>query len=322
MQPRAAIPPTENTTAPDSPPDWSAIGRDILCPLCDYNLRGLVEPRCPECGHQFNWKQMLDAEAQRHPYLFEHQPQRNFWSFFQTLRASLFQPGRFWTKLLPIHQPNRRRLVLYWMIVGIISLVCFAPAPIVRVGTYYQLYASQAQMRQSRVFVSYRPTRPSQLVVRTGPPPSMGQVLLEALRSNPADLLMPVFFLLWPAVTLAALMVYRISMRRARIHSVHVLRCVIYSADANILAGLLVAATTFLLPRYGPADRWYFFSTLWGVNPSLLLAILVALILLTYRLSLAYQRYLRFPHAVGVVAASQFIVFLIFYNLLFLIRGW
>jgi hypothetical protein len=111
-------------------------------------------------------------------------------------------------------------------------------------------------------------------------------------------------------------------MRRARIHSVHVLRCVIYSADANILAGLLVAATTFLLPRYGPADRWYFFSTLWGVNPSLLLAILVALILLTYRLSLAYQRYLRFPHAVGVVAASQFIVFLIFYNLLFLIRGW
>lgn len=24
--------------------------RDAPCPVCDYNLRGIVEPRCPECG--------------------------------------------------------------------------------------------------------------------------------------------------------------------------------------------------------------------------------------------------------------------------------
>lgn len=24
--------------------------RDELCPVCDYSLRGLTEPRCPECG--------------------------------------------------------------------------------------------------------------------------------------------------------------------------------------------------------------------------------------------------------------------------------
>jgi len=24
-------------------------GRDVLCPLCGYNLRDLTEPRCPEC---------------------------------------------------------------------------------------------------------------------------------------------------------------------------------------------------------------------------------------------------------------------------------
>ena len=27
--------------------------RDVSCPLCGYNLRGLTVPRCPECGNAF-----------------------------------------------------------------------------------------------------------------------------------------------------------------------------------------------------------------------------------------------------------------------------
>src|SRR4051812_21337301 len=26
--------------------------RDVACPLCRYNLRGLPSPRCPECGRE------------------------------------------------------------------------------------------------------------------------------------------------------------------------------------------------------------------------------------------------------------------------------
>ena len=26
--------------------------RDVACPSCDYNLRGLTQSRCPECGEQ------------------------------------------------------------------------------------------------------------------------------------------------------------------------------------------------------------------------------------------------------------------------------
>src|SRR5882724_6811288 len=29
-------------------PDWAASSDEIECPMCDYNLRGLTEPRCPE----------------------------------------------------------------------------------------------------------------------------------------------------------------------------------------------------------------------------------------------------------------------------------
>jgi DNA-directed RNA polymerase subunit RPC12/RpoP len=36
--------------------DMSLIGylktRDVKCPLCGYNLRGLTSPRCPECGKE------------------------------------------------------------------------------------------------------------------------------------------------------------------------------------------------------------------------------------------------------------------------------
>ena len=37
------------------PQDWAALreflaSRDFPCPGCDYNLRGLREGRCPECG--------------------------------------------------------------------------------------------------------------------------------------------------------------------------------------------------------------------------------------------------------------------------------
>jgi hypothetical protein len=47
---------SETRAAPLSAPgdDDSLIdylrNRDVVCPQCDYNLRGLVTPRCPECG--------------------------------------------------------------------------------------------------------------------------------------------------------------------------------------------------------------------------------------------------------------------------------
>src|SRR5881227_4299944 len=76
-------------------PDWETMTREVVCPLCGYNLRGLVEPRCPECGYAFEWSPMLSqCSDARHRYLFEHQPRRNIASFARTLRESLFRPAR------------------------------------------------------------------------------------------------------------------------------------------------------------------------------------------------------------------------------------
>ena len=55
-------------------PDWDHQTEDIFCPLCEYNLRGLIEPRCLECGYRFEWPDLLDPRRRLHPYLFEHHP--------------------------------------------------------------------------------------------------------------------------------------------------------------------------------------------------------------------------------------------------------
>lgn len=45
------------------------------CPNCDYDVRGLTEPRCPECGKTFSTREVAAYKDRRWP------PQR----FFRTL---------------------------------------------------------------------------------------------------------------------------------------------------------------------------------------------------------------------------------------------
>ena len=41
-------------------------GRDsVVCPTCGYNLTGLKEPRCPECGSEFTLDQLLASQPSR-----------------------------------------------------------------------------------------------------------------------------------------------------------------------------------------------------------------------------------------------------------------
>lgn len=126
----------EPTATPEttSSPDWAQIDEGIIsdCPLCGYNLRGLIQPRCPECGYRFDWNEMLDPNRRLHPYLFEHHPLNKVWSFCRTLVGGLL-PGRFWRKLHPAQPSYPRRLALYGSLVGLL-------VTLYRLGTAYRLY--------------------------------------------------------------------------------------------------------------------------------------------------------------------------------------
>src|SRR2546423_5276851 len=97
-------------------PDWENIDHAVECPLCRYNLRGLSEARCPECGFAFNWSEVLDPNRKKHPYLFEHHPERNFRSYLRTLWGGL-RPGRFWRALHPVQPSRPWRLRLYALVI-------------------------------------------------------------------------------------------------------------------------------------------------------------------------------------------------------------
>src|SRR3954462_7960402 len=97
----------------------------IHCPMCEYDLRGQVEPRCPECGYRFAWEELRDPTRRLHPYLFEHHPERNGWSLCRTFLGSL-RPRRFWAQLHPAQPSRPRRLVVYWLVLAAVCMVPYA----------------------------------------------------------------------------------------------------------------------------------------------------------------------------------------------------
>jgi len=248
----------------DAPPDWDSISRDILCPLCDYNLRGLSEPRCPECGYRFAWPHLLFPERWQHPFLFEHQPRRNTWSFVRTFSTSFF-PRKFWSVLNASHPPRPSRLFLYW--IGASVLVAIAVVLLV-----------------VELFLRARSTWAIDRYVLT-------------LISTCA------ICLAWPFLTFATLMIFRASMRRAKVRSIHVARCVVYGCNAAVWIGLLLTAFSLLL---GEIDGFADFMTRTAI-----FCIAMAAVNL-YHLGCAYRQYLKFDHPWAAVAATQIIVGLIF----------
>lgn len=122
--PRQPAAPAAATTT-EAPPDWSAQKDDIFCPLCDYNLRGLIEPRCPACGYRFAWSDLLDAHRRIHPWLFEHHPESNIRSYLATVRA-VQRPSKFWPTLHPAQPSRPGRMLAFWLVGVVLFMISFA----------------------------------------------------------------------------------------------------------------------------------------------------------------------------------------------------
>lgn len=87
--------------SPGAAPRTNPLTAPIPCPLCEYDLRGLTEPHCPECGYCYTWGELDDPARRFHPYLFEHHPDANAWSFGKTLLGGL-KPSAFWGPFIPL----------------------------------------------------------------------------------------------------------------------------------------------------------------------------------------------------------------------------
>jgi hypothetical protein len=312
-------------------PQWEQTRDELLCPLCDYNLRGLVEPRCPECGYQFDWHALQQEKAREHPYLFEHHHRNNLSSFFCTFTRSALRPRRFWRELQPLHRPKLRRLMMYWVVAAVLCVLLASPMLVTPMVTKYFDWL-QAQ-RQWLNYAQSSPQLVTQITNRYGSPQAFANAMAgRSFATAPGasvgleiwirDVGAPVIVIMlcWPWLTFAALLLYRASLRQAMIHRSHVLRCAVYSADALFLIAPLLILCAPLKDRSVLSTwwlDWLYHPFGYHTDPSIVLPLALIALLLTYRLAIAYRHYLRFRHSILAVVASQLIVWLIVFKCYF-----
>lgn len=109
----------------DGVPDWDAINFDVTCVRCGYNLKLLEQPRCPECGLEFEWAQVVNYHRQTSCFLFEHQWRRQpVRSFFCTLYRSL-SPRTFWGQVSIFEGVRVGPLIVLLLLAVVLFLVVF-----------------------------------------------------------------------------------------------------------------------------------------------------------------------------------------------------
>jgi hypothetical protein len=337
-------------TPPSSPP--APQSEDVHCPMCEYNLRGLSEPRCPECGFRFEWAELRDARRRPHRYLFEHHPEANVKSFWKTVAGGL-RPWRFWKELHPGMPSRPGRLVLYWLI-G--CALAFAAVLAFAVPLAKTLASAAAQVRlletQNYSPVTQDPNYLPNMLDANYPMPPRREFfhwlwLTEPTLRMAAEL--TALVLAWPWLTLAVLMIFRVSMSRARVRSIHVVRCIVYGYDAIVWAALLLivlwlpiallfggggppgaampawngAASLVPYPNAGSSmvGRWQVYGIADAFGPIANVVAAAILALGALRLVTAYRRYLRFDWPGATVVASQVILLLALVILATNVRG-
>jgi hypothetical protein len=292
--PDDAAPPRGAPAAPLPSDPVDPRTKPLPCPLCEYDLRGLTEPRCPECGYHFTWDELFDPTRRFHPYLFEHHPERNGWSFWNTLLAGLV-PIRFWSNLFPTQPSRPKRIVAYWVLCSI---------PLLVVTAIHLWVTGAAVVGQLRMWGN--PAPPWSLLVR----------MTHARDTDAGGYgFLALAGLAWPWLTMASLLVFQISLRRARLRGSHVLRCALYAGDLALWGGLLLCAHVGIAIAIGSWPPREF-----GWLAPLLAAVVLSL--LVYRLWTAYRLYLRFDHALATVLASQSMVLLVYWKLWLMARGY
>ena len=316
-------------------PDWDNIAEQIQCPLCKYNLRGIRDARCPECGYTFDWPDLLDPTRRLHPYLFEHHPERNVRSFWRTAAGALL-PRRFWRTLQPVQPSRPRRLILYWWLTTLLFSVCAL------IGLFYlggMFVAENLTTPAGRALETSMVNAPGSSYGLPQVLPVYGSVDVYLDIAAPISITprviwrnlywrhwprtldavwAAVFAAVWPWLTFGVIMMFRISILRAKVRPVHILRCVIYSFGTLFWLGIVVLVALVAWDqgarRFGMVPRSVLSDVVLAAGACVILAML-------YQLATACRLYLRFQHSMLMVLAAQVVLVLAIPTLLWAIPG-
>jgi hypothetical protein len=250
----------------------------LRCPECDYDLFGLKELRCPECGTPFDPAELSRREARRHPYLFEDHlgdwPARFIKTYCRTHRRA-----KFWLSVIR----GRRILVPRTIVFLVLSEVICALGPIlllVAIGLFKGWQVSQTTPTHGPIAAKFRLYLPS--VIDIAP--------------------LTFFPLLWPILSFAIMAGFRASLKRFRISWRELLQCIAYNFPPFVTGWWIFLGITYFYP-------WFC---------ELFIGIVAVLSLWCYLIVTSFRLYLRFENSWPLVGSAHLIEALLIYELILL----
>lgn len=280
---------------PDGAPDWNAIPFDVLCSRCGYNLRTLTRPKCPECGLEFGWREIVAAKALESDFLFEHHWRRRpVRSLFKTVWRSL-RPRAFWSSV-SIHQEVRPRPL--WFLVLIAPLFLWVPMLVVVMGTPPII---EAILPPTGSPSWWKPTSFQQSLVRIW---SFYSYEIYNPFTGPVDVWLPVAASAFiPFLTMIGVLCgLRQTLAKCRVRPVQMFRVVAYSAIPACfccaIALLIITWIIWLIPYDHALRREFIVQPVIFVFPVLILA---------YYARSGLKHYLQLPRPGQVAFTAAFI---------------
>lgn len=146
---------------------------DLNCPVCDYSLRGLPEPRCPECGYAFEWEELRQRAENRRKWFYEHA--ETFKSHLKTRWRSL-RPWSFWRDIQAYTFANPRRLARYqWVTLAMVLVASTVMALPMVLGEIARQLPNPNRIRTATTlptsgYYQLLQTQPVYTFVTVGPP--------------------------------------------------------------------------------------------------------------------------------------------------------
>ena len=265
----------------DGSPDWSGMDSQVHCSICSYNLRGLTNPRCPECGYPFQWSELRPRSNSWIDRFFEYATHSFIRSFlFTWLRA--FLPGRFYAKVTASHPIHKRRLIIILLLLILpaipLQIVPFLAHLVFHMKFLANVPFSSAAFCDLFLYLSGRSYISIWIIFSLAP-------------------------LAWITFSVFSIFFLRQTARKAKNNLWHVIRCVVYSAAPFIpLSAIAPLFMVFFMELH------YSILTFELFNNALSLSLL--LLWPIFLLASSAKHYLRIPHPLFTILALQLIFLL------------
>lgn len=262
----------------------------LTCPLCDYDLRGLPEHRCPECGHAFDPDELRRQVRARKTWFFEAAPPRTAArAFVLTTLASLWPP-HFWRRVQPgdaIHARRLRTWVAAWFAITVAALLAITTSHV------FLIYQTQNAFAAGPVMIVQVAGR--SVLSAGGPSVTWRDAAGRAFANTglQASGVAAALAFAWPVAAFGVMSLFGATLAQAGIHSGHLWRCGLYAIPSLVLPPLVGAA----IAVSGGLVR----------GPPGLVAVAMAW-LSTAHLFMAHVRYLRVRHAAAQAIVVQVLI--------------